>query len=99
MLADYLGGERIAGGKLKETGTTHWARPNTGATNESGFTALPGGARSNYDGEFGDIGIGCYWWSSKEFTSALVSTFGLYSKKMKYSGTLYEGSWACCSMH
>jgi hypothetical protein len=45
-MIDYLGGEAVAGGKLKESGTAHWSGPNTGATNESGFTALPGGMLS-----------------------------------------------------
>ena len=44
-LVTYLGGLNIAGGKMKETGTSHWKAPNTGATNECGFTALPGGVR------------------------------------------------------
>ncbi|MEI6143236.1 MAG: FISUMP domain-containing protein [Mariniphaga sp.] len=61
-LTDYLGGESIAGGKLKETGTTHWGSQNTGATNSSGFTALPGGYRDLY-GEFGGENKG-NWWSS-----------------------------------
>jgi uncharacterized protein (TIGR02145 family) len=62
-LTTYLGGESVAGGKLKETGTNHWKSPNTGATNETGFTALPGGHRSN-SGNFNDIGDDGYWWSS-----------------------------------
>ena len=64
-LTDYLGGTSVAGGKLKETGTTHWASPNTGATNETGFTALPGGNRYDY-GSFTDIGYGGRWWSATE---------------------------------
>jgi len=61
-LITYLGGESVAGGKLKEIGTDNWNNPNTGATNESGFTALPGGC---FDGDtFYNIGGYSYWWSS-----------------------------------
>ena len=52
------------GGKLKETGTTHWTAPNTGATNESGFTALPGGYRSMVGGNYVYAGTDSYWWTS-----------------------------------
>ena len=54
------------GGNLKETGTTHWYTPNTGATNSSGFTALPGGARLATDGSFGDMIADGYFWTSTE---------------------------------
>jgi uncharacterized protein (TIGR02145 family) len=64
-LTTYLGGTSVAGGKLKETGTTHWSSPNTGATNESGFTALPGGNR-NSNGVFGNVGSNGGWWSATE---------------------------------
>src|SRR5574344_137160 len=64
-LTDYLGGASVAGGKLKETGTTHWDSPNTGATNETGFTALPGGYRTNL-GFFNNIGYHGNWWSATE---------------------------------
>ena len=63
-----LGGESVAGGKLKETGTLHWKSPNTGATNETRFTALPGGWR-DYKGTFGSIGLDCDFWSSTDSSS------------------------------
>jgi len=62
-LEHELGGEDVAGGKLKESGTEHWNAPNTDATNESGFTALPGGFRSIH-GSTSGIGHVGYWWSS-----------------------------------
>lgn len=55
----------VEGGKLKEAGTTHWADPNAGANNESGFTALPGGYR-DVDGYFSNIRHYGNWWSSTE---------------------------------
>ena len=53
------------GGKLKETGTTHWNSPNTGAAIISGFTGLPGGSR-DYFGYYYDIGNYGYWWSASQ---------------------------------
>ncbi len=67
-LETCLGGYSTAGGNMKETGTTHWTSPNTGATNSSGFTALPGGY-CNYAGTFYYIGSFGRWWSSTEFSS------------------------------
>ena len=64
-LTNYLGGNFPAGGKLKETGTIHWQSPNTGATNETGFSALPGGIRYK-DGSFSGIGHSGNWLSSTE---------------------------------
>lgn len=51
--------ERNIGGEFKETGTTHWESPNTGATNRSGFTGLPGGSR---DSTFSGLGKSGVWW-------------------------------------
>jgi len=72
-LITYLGGENIAGGKLKESGTTHWQSPNTGATNESGFTALPSGDRIGADGSFYNLNGYVIYWSSDQlsFTQAI----------------------------
>jgi uncharacterized protein (TIGR02145 family) len=66
ILVDYLGGEVVAGGKLKEAGTSHWADPNTDATNESGFNALPGGCRSA-GGVFYSQVFNGYWITSTKY--------------------------------
>ncbi|MCK9255675.1 MAG: hypothetical protein GX793_08700 [Bacteroidales bacterium] len=81
-LTDYLGGEDLAGGKLKATGTIEagtglWYEPNTDASNETGFTALPGGYRYDY-GIFDTFGYGGDWWSSSEYDSVDAWHRGMY---------------------
>lgn len=82
-LTTYLGSESIAGGKLKETGTSHWVTPNTGATNSTGFSAQPGGWRYNHDGSFCCMGYHANLWSS----TAEDATNG------NYRGLYYEGDY------
>jgi len=93
-LTDYLGGESIAGGKLKETGLNHWNSPNTGATNETGFTALPSGYRYE-GGAYGYVGDQSYWWSSTETNSTVAwdrYMYYSYSNVFKgYGDTKYHG--------
>jgi uncharacterized protein (TIGR02145 family) len=75
ILTDFLGGNEVAGGKMKSTGTLnsldgYWYAPNTGATDESGFIALPGGFR--YDGQysiFSDMGYYGHWWTATDFSN------------------------------
>ena len=76
-LTDFLGGAIVAGGKMKSTGTSFWQSPNTAATNESGFTGLPGGCRFGY-GTFGNIRGSGFWWSSSEYltTTAWYRSLG-----------------------
>ncbi len=62
VLSSFLGGEAIAGGKMKEPGTVHWFSPNVGATNESGFNIIAGGSRSY--GNFDSMGYGGSFWST-----------------------------------
>jgi uncharacterized protein (TIGR02145 family) len=97
QLTDFLGGASIAGGKLKETGIIHWNSPNTGATNETGFTALPGGNRS-INGLFNYIGVAGYFWSATDYDSdnawrrdignnsiSIARTYGYFSKESAFS--------------
>ncbi len=75
ILTNYLGGASIAGGKMKST--TLWANPNTGATNSSGFTGLPGGYRYIVE-NFNQIGWVGTWWSSTEYDANLAWCRYLY---------------------
>jgi len=69
-LADSLGGTAVAGGRMKEAGTAHWQAPNTGATNQSGFAALPAGWRS-LTGAFIEQGQVAMWWTSTPYLLTL----------------------------
>ena len=86
----FLGGTSIAGGKMKTTGTIQagtglWNSPNTGATNESGFSSVPAGFRF-INGAFGSIGSYGYWWSSSEYyTGVAWNRFVIYD-----SGNVYR---------
>jgi uncharacterized protein (TIGR02145 family) len=76
-LTDFLGGLSVAGGKLKETGTAYWNSPNTGATNISGFTALPGGYRY-IDGSFYNYANDGMWWTSTEYAATVAWYRGMH---------------------
>ena len=95
VLVAFLGGPSVAGGKMKETGTSHWMPTNYGATNESGFTALPGGGSNTQGWNINTYG---YWWSSTEYNSTkawfryiykddtnIVRTYDNSSKTLGYS--------------
>ncbi len=80
-LAKSLGDASAAGGKLKEAGAAHWIAPNVGATNETKFTALPGGGRLS-DGPFNDFGGAAIWWAATgggyylNYSDARIHKFG-----------------------
>jgi uncharacterized protein (TIGR02145 family) len=79
VLTDFLGGETLAGGKLKEAHYSHWKNPNSGANNETGFTGLPAGYCDSQQ-DFSGLGEFCAWWSSSEDStnSGLAWYRGLY---------------------
>lgn len=78
-LIEFLGGEEVAGGKLKQSGTEYWNSPNTDATNESGFAALPGGVRSPLSGFFAGLGTTGSWWSTSVQNANYSFVWGLTS--------------------
>jgi len=82
-LTDFLGGVSVAGGKIKEAGYDHWNSPNTGATNSSGWTGLPGGYGFGGEGNFGKERFGS-WWSASEYY-CMGSWSGSYAYDLIYS--------------
>jgi uncharacterized protein (TIGR02145 family) len=86
-LINTLGGNLVAGGKMKETGLAHWSAPNTNATNSSGFTGLPGGNRYN-NGQFLYFRIYGWGWSANTDSSGLP----LYYRLNYNDGTVFRGA-------
>jgi uncharacterized protein (TIGR02145 family) len=96
-LTGYLG-ESVAGEKLKENGTTHWNNISISATNETGFTALPGGYRFK-DGYFYAIGFNGLWWCSTEYNTTYAygrSMYCLTSDVHRYYSSKEGGSSIRC---
>jgi uncharacterized protein (TIGR02145 family) len=92
-LVTYLGGIEVASGKLKETGISHWITPNKGATNESGFTALPGGRR-DYFGVFNYADtIGYWWYGNESYPDHPYSTSITYNSTFFYEDKYCEYFW------
>jgi len=90
ILVDFLGGEAVAGGKLKEAGTTHWENwesTDTVANNESGFSALPAGWRDQ-TGAFVATGQCAVFWSSTESDNSNACNLYIYY----YSSVAYRGA-------
>ena len=96
-LTNYLGGESIAGGKLKEEGLSHWHSPNTAATNETGFTALPG-YRSSVGPYEGEGSYGNLWSSNESSTTyAWYRSMGFnHSSVISYNSFKTHGFYVRC---
>lgn len=94
VLTDFLGGESIAGGKMKSTGTLQWGTglwqpPNTGADNTSGFSGHPGGYRLG-SGGFSFMGEIGFWWSQTMPT--VMPERGAWGRYLNYnSNTVFRG--------
>lgn len=86
-LITYLGGTTVAGGKLKEQGTTFWTDPNIGATNEVGFNARGAGVRGG-TGNYGYINVWTYFWFSD-----LYNENNGYMIKIQYDSSSVLSSW------
>jgi len=93
ILTDYLGGESVAGGKMKETGTDYWKSPNMDATNESGFTGLPSGIHetglecTGSNGQYSSINNSTIFWTSDSYLNYTCS----WARSLSFNGSeLYQ---------
>jgi uncharacterized protein (TIGR02145 family) len=89
-LTGFLGGESVSGGKLKSAGTQYWLSPNTGATNSTGFSALPGGTRNGRfsSGSSQSVGRFGYWWTA---TGSDAANEWIWMRSMRYDqGNVYS---------
>jgi len=99
MLATFLGGEEVAGGALKEAGTDHWVTPNSGASDSTGLSFLPGGHREGYIYDYFDKAgrLGRYW--ADEHLHGNANNFYELSNensKLAYGGTIVSGYGFSC---
>ena len=93
LLTNYLGGTSVAGGKLKQSGTEYWASPNTGATDESGFRALPAGY---FWGDFVEIGASARFWTSFENVALDRTLYYLYTNVSSVTHVNSDGASVRC---
>ena len=79
VVENFLGGDSVAGGKMKEAGTTHWSAPNIDATNSSRFTGLPGGCR-DFNSNFKFINDNGLWWTATEVDAAWAKSLYFWNQ-------------------
>ncbi len=93
VLIEYTGGNLEAGAALKEVGTTHWVRTQSEVTNETGFTALPGGYRYLYDGSYDRVTSIGYYWTCTENTDADAIAYWFHNTSIEAFSSYFGKSY------
>ena len=84
-LIDYIGGDAVAGGKLKAIGTTYWNAPNTGATDDYSFDARGGGAFGFFSGVFTNLKTQGNFWTASPYTP--IANYAYYARMRNDAAT------------